>query len=114
MSVRTRAADRTASGQPWRNRPSPPATACSSTAAPRRGGPPRLGAAAEEHAVAGGDGLFLHGCPEAVRSAARVLTDIAEQPSGPDALAAPCDLVLMNEKAAFVLQSPDDPRTYYH
>lgn len=61
-----------------------------------------------------GEGLFLHGCPVADRAAARVLTDIAEQPWGPDALAAPGDVLLVNERAAFVIQSPDDPRTYYH
>ncbi|MDP2306632.1 MAG: CehA/McbA family metallohydrolase [Pseudomonadota bacterium] len=61
-----------------------------------------------------GDGLFQQGCPEAGRAAARTLADIAEQPWGPDALAAPGDIVLLNERAAFVIQAPDDPRTYYH
>jgi len=61
-----------------------------------------------------GDGLFLHGCPVASQARARVLQDVAEQPWGPDALAAPGDVLLLNERAAFVIQSPDDPRTYYH
>ncbi len=61
-----------------------------------------------------GDGVFLHGCPTAGRSAARELTDVAEQPWGPDALAEPGDVLLLNSKAAFVIQGPDDPRTYYH
>jgi hypothetical protein len=60
-----------------------------------------------------GDGLFVHGCPEADRAGARTLTDIGEAPWGPDALAAPGDVVLFNDKAAFVIQAPDDPRTYY-
>jgi hypothetical protein len=65
-------------------------------------------------AVETGDGLFATGCPEAGRAAARVLTDVTEQPWGPDALAAPGDVLLLNERAAFVVQGPDDPRTYYH
>ncbi len=61
-----------------------------------------------------GEGLFLGGCPKSGRSNARTLTDVAEAPWGPDALAAPGDVLLMNSKAAFVIQSPDAPRTYYH
>lgn len=61
-----------------------------------------------------GDGLFLHGCPTAGTSVARELTDVAERPWGPDALAEPGDVMLMNAVAAFVIQGPDDPRTYYH
>ncbi|MES2641210.1 MAG: CehA/McbA family metallohydrolase [Myxococcota bacterium] len=61
-----------------------------------------------------GDGLFTQGCPEAGRATARTLREIGEQPWGPDTLAAPGDILLMNARAAFVVQGPDDPRTYYH
>ncbi|MFN7146513.1 MAG: carboxypeptidase-like regulatory domain-containing protein, partial [Myxococcota bacterium] len=61
-----------------------------------------------------GDGLFAAGCPIAGESAARVLTEVDERPWGPDALAAPGDVLLLNERAAFVLQDPTAPRTYYH
>jgi hypothetical protein len=61
-----------------------------------------------------GDGLFLGGCPREGLATARMLTDVAERPWGPDALAAPGDVLLMNARAAFVIQSPEDPRTYYH
>lgn len=61
-----------------------------------------------------GDGLFLRGCPEPRRAAARVLVDPAERPWGPNGLAAPGDVLLVNSAAAFVIQSPDEPRTYYH
>lgn len=61
-----------------------------------------------------GEGLFTAGCPEAGRATARTLTEIGEAPEGPDTLAAPGDVVLFNEHAAFVIQAPDDPRTYYH
>ncbi|HMV69731.1 MAG TPA: hypothetical protein PKA64_23010, partial [Myxococcota bacterium] len=64
--------------------------------------------------AATGDGLFLHGCPVPGRAAARQLTDAAERPTGPDALAAPGDVVLLNAHAAFVIQDPATPRTYYH
>lgn len=66
------------------------------------------------YAAGTGTGLFLHGCPTAGRSAARELVDVAEAPWGPDALAAPGDVLLVNSHAAFVIQGPDDPRTYYH
>ncbi|MDP2311407.1 MAG: CehA/McbA family metallohydrolase [Pseudomonadota bacterium] len=64
--------------------------------------------------IAVGEGLFLNGCPQAGRAGARTLTDLAEVPWGPDALAAPGDVLLLNERVAFVIQGPDDPRTYYH
>lgn len=68
----------------------------------------------ENPTVPTGDGLFEQGCPEAGRAAARTLTEVTERPWGPDALAAPGDVLLVNERAAFVIQAPDDPRTYYH
>jgi hypothetical protein len=61
-----------------------------------------------------GPGLFTGGCPEPGHATARFLTDAAERPSGADALAEPGDVMLMNEVAAFVIQAPDNPRTYYH
>ncbi|MSP54032.1 MAG: hypothetical protein EXR69_00245 [Myxococcales bacterium] len=74
-----------------------------------------------------GEGLFLHGCPSPGRALARELTDVAETPWGPDALAAPGDVLLLNETAAFVIQGPAiandpgkeaggpySPRTYVH
>ena len=64
--------------------------------------------------LATGDGLFLRGCPQPGRATARVLQEVAEQPWGEDALAAPGDVLLMSSKAAFVIQAPDDPRTYVH
>ncbi len=64
--------------------------------------------------IGAGDGLFLAGCPFPGRSTARVLGSDEERPWGPDATAAAGDVVLMNTRAAFVIQGPDDPRTYYH
>lgn len=61
-----------------------------------------------------GEGLFLQGCPEAGRATARVLQEVAEAPWGDDSLAAPGDVLLLSSKAAFVIQAPDDPRTYVH
>ena len=74
-----------------------------------------------------GEGLFQGGCPTAGQAAARELTDVEEVPWGPDALAAPGDVLLLNEKAAFVIQAPAlvgdagaaqggpySPRTYVH
>lgn len=61
-----------------------------------------------------GEGLFLGGCPVEGQATARTLTTIDEAPWGPDALAAPGDVLLVNERSAWVIQGPDDPRTYYH
>lgn len=61
-----------------------------------------------------GEGLFSSGCPVEGRAGARELTLAAERPAGPDALAEPGDIMLFNEVAAFVIQSPERPRTYYH
>ncbi len=61
-----------------------------------------------------GEGLFLGGCPAKDGATARVLAEIDERPWGPDALAAPGDVLLLNERAAFVIQDPNAPRTYYH
>ncbi len=61
-----------------------------------------------------GDSLFLNGCPIAGQATARALVDLDERPWGPEALARPGDVLLMNEHAAFVIQGVDAPRTYYH
>lgn len=61
-----------------------------------------------------GDGLFLGGCPQAGRAAARVLEQAAERPWGEEALAMPGDVLLVSSRAAFVIQGIDAPRTYYH
>jgi hypothetical protein len=65
-------------------------------------------------AVPTGTGLLARGCPVAGKAAARTLLDAAERPSGEHALAAPGDVVLLNTRAAWVLQGVDAPRTYVH
>ncbi|NOY27170.1 MAG: hypothetical protein GXP62_14980, partial [Oligoflexia bacterium] len=77
-------------------------------------GPAAVSDSATPSEATTGDGVFLQGCPVAGQATARVLQDTAEQPWGPDALAAPGDVLLLNDHAAFVIQSPEDPRTYYH
>ena len=44
-----------------------------------------------------GEGLFLHGCPVPGKAFVRTLTDAAEKPTGPHAIAAPGDVMLANE-----------------
>lgn len=61
-----------------------------------------------------GDGLFAAGCPVPGEARARVLTGVDERPWGPESLAGPGDVLLLNEVAAFVIQGVDDPDTYYH
>lgn len=56
----------------------------------------------------------LPACAWAEGSHAAVLAEADWRPEGPDALAAPGDLILANPHAAFVIQAPDAPRTYYH
>lgn len=53
-------------------------------------------------------------CAWAERAHAAVLADGDWVPEGPEALARPGDVLLANPHAAFVIQGPDDPRTYYH
>lgn len=83
--------------------------ACADKAGPDPGAP-----ADDTGTPAAGDGLFLQGCPQPGRATARVLQDLAEQPWGEDAIAAPGDVLLLSSRAAFVIQAPDDPRTYVH
>ncbi|MSQ01393.1 MAG: carboxypeptidase regulatory-like domain-containing protein [Myxococcales bacterium] len=61
-----------------------------------------------------GDNLFQNGCPIEGQATARALVDVRERPWGPEALARPGDVLLMNEHAAFVIQGVEAPRTYYH
>jgi len=62
-----------------------------------------------------GDGLFAAGCPEDGASFARLLTSPDEAPWGETAIAAPGDVVLGNDAAAWVIAAPgDNPRTWYH
>ncbi len=70
--------------------------------------------APETPANATGDGLFTQGCPVPGQAAARSLKAANEAPWGSEALAGPGDVVLLNEKAAFVIQNVDDVDTYYH
>ena len=65
-------------------------------------------------AVPTGTGLLAQGCPVAGKAAARTLLDASERPSGEHALAAPGDVVLLNTRAAWVIQGVDAPRTYVH
>lgn len=53
-------------------------------------------------------------CAWADHPVARHLVAGGWVPEGPDALARPGDALLANGRAAFVIQSPADPRTYYH
>lgn len=53
-------------------------------------------------------------CAWSTQAHAAVLAEGDWTPTGPDALARPGDLLLANAHAAFVIQGPDSPRTYYH
>ena len=65
--------------------------------------------------IATGEGLFLNGCPTPGASFARLLTDPDERPWGETAIAAPGDVLLANERAAWVIAAPGvNPRTWYH
>ncbi len=61
-----------------------------------------------------GEGLFLEGCPVPGESLARVLTRPDEKPTGPHVIAAPGDVMLANERAAFVITQPGESRTYWY
>ncbi len=70
--------------------------------------------AAEPSAVipSSGTGLLAQGCPVAGKTVARTLLDVSERPIGEHALAAPGDVVLLNARAAWVIQGVEAPRTY--
>jgi len=63
------------------------------------------------HKTAGALGFA---CPQAGQSRAFLMTDKAQRLTGPDALGDVGDAVLANERAAFVIQNPANPRTYYY
>lgn len=71
-----------------------------------------LVACTKDAPVETGEGLLLNGCPVAGEASARVLVDDAERAFGSDAISRPGDVVLLNERAAWVIQGPDDPVTY--
>jgi hypothetical protein len=56
-------------------------------------------------------GLFAD-CPGAGESMARVMTG-DDRLDGPDSLGGGGDVVLMNDRAAFVISDPHNPKTYY-
>ncbi len=64
----------------------------------------------EEPAV---DPIFMMGCPEAGKSKALEITDPRQKMYGPDAIGAVGDILLMNEKAAFVIEAPEHRNAYY-
>ncbi len=65
-----------------------------------------------------GSGIFSAGCPVAGESRALKLSSAAQKMTGSDVLASPGDYLLMNEKAAFVIDAPQVgsayPKTYYY
>lgn len=61
-----------------------------------------------------GDGIFLHGCPVASESRARLVVDPEEQLAGKWAVGTVGDALLMNEQAAFVITRPDADTTYWY
>jgi len=65
-----------------------------------------------------GEGIFSEGCPVANESRALQITSATQKMTGSDVLATPGDYLLMNEKAAFVIDAPQTgplyPKTYYY
>ena len=61
-----------------------------------------------------GDGLFARGCPERGRTRAYIIDDPAHRPTGAEVLAGPGDVVLMNSRAAFVVQGPEVRKTWWY
>lgn len=61
-----------------------------------------------------GVGLFAAGCPVAGRATARLLTGGDDRLVGPAALGDAGDALLVNDRAAFVIQAPDALRTYWY
>jgi hypothetical protein len=60
-----------------------------------------------------GEGLFEQGCPIPGQATARALVSETERPAGSDAISMPGDVVLLNERAAWVIQDPSNIRTYF-
>jgi len=61
-----------------------------------------------------GTGIFAGGCPEADKASAQVLTDPAMRMEGTDVLGGPGDVLLMNERAAFVVQGTGPAKTWFY
>jgi hypothetical protein len=61
-----------------------------------------------------GAGVFVEGCPIPDRSIARTMRHPEARITGPGALGGPGDTLLMNERAAFVIQDPANVRTYWY
>lgn len=57
--------------------------------------------------------LFLEGCPEAGMATAMEITNPEQKMFGPDAIGTVGDYLLMNEKAAFIIEAPDNINAYY-
>jgi hypothetical protein len=60
-----------------------------------------------------GEGLFADGCPVAGFSSASEIVDDQVKMDGPDAIGTVGDYLLMNEKSAFIIESPDNINAYY-
>ncbi|MBI5524705.1 MAG: CehA/McbA family metallohydrolase [Deltaproteobacteria bacterium] len=63
---------------------------------------------------AGPPSLFADGCPVAGKSIAKAIVNPRLRADGPDALGTVGDYLLMNEKAAFVIQGTGHLNTYYY
>jgi hypothetical protein len=61
-----------------------------------------------------GAGLFLGGCPRAGRASARRIEDPRQRMEGPDAVGGVGDYLLMNSRAAFIVEGPGRIRSYYY
>jgi hypothetical protein len=60
------------------------------------------------------DPLFVHGCPGEGEVVARAITDPGFAVVGPSGLGQAGDWLLMNDRAAFVIQDVAVPRTYWY
>ncbi len=58
--------------------------------------------------------LFAEGCPRPGRAVARQIADPRVRMEGPSALGGEGDWLLMNDRAAFIVQAPENPKTWYY
>jgi hypothetical protein len=58
--------------------------------------------------------LFAEGCPRPGRAVARRIADPRVRMEGPSALGGEGDWLLMNDRAAFIVQAPERPKTWYY
>ena len=69
----------------------------------------------EGHGVGGREvSLFAEGCPRPGLAQARAIVNPGLGMQGPDALGGPGDFLLMNEKAAFIIQGVEQINSYYY